>query len=280
MPEARPYPWWVRLLILLPALLLTYGAAQGITYPVLAAAPWLTPLVGLALATGLVFAYRGLIRWTERRGRPSELSPGRPMLAAGAGLVLGMALMALVVGAIAVVGRVEWLGWGAVPTAVGSVGFWIVVGVGEELIFRGVLFRIVEERGGTWIALLVTSVVFGGVHLTNPDATVTGAVAIAAEAGILLGAAYVLTRSLWLPIGIHIGWNLAQGTLFGAQVSGSGVDGMALVRTAFEGPQLLTGGAFGPEASVTAVALGLAAGTVMLTAARRRGRWIARPVRR
>lgn len=84
-------------------------------------------------------------------------------------------------------------------------------GVVEELVFRGVVFRVLEEWLGTWVALVLASLLFGGLHLTNPDATLWGAVAIALDAGTLLTACYVLIRRLWLAIGLHFGWNFLQG---------------------------------------------------------------------
>ena len=85
----------------------------------------------------------------------------------------------------------------------------------EEVIFRGVLFRIVEESLGTWLALGTTIALFGLAHLGNPNATLYGAAAIGIEAGMLLGAAYVVTRRLWFAVGVHFGWNFMQAGVFG-----------------------------------------------------------------
>ena len=93
----------------------------------------------------------------------------------------------------------------------------------EEILFRGVLFRWIEEFGGSWAALLITSIFFGAAHLFNPNASPIAAFGIALEAGLLLGAAYMLTRSLWLPIGIHAAWNFTQGEVFDIPVSGTSV---------------------------------------------------------
>ena len=84
------------------------------------------------------------------------------------------------------------------------------------------LFRIIEERTGTWIALALTGVVFGAIHLANPDATLWGTTAIAIEAGFMLAACYAATRNLWVPIGLHFGWNFAAGGIFSVVVSGNG----------------------------------------------------------
>jgi hypothetical protein len=75
----------------------------------------------------------------------------------------------------------------------------------EEIVVRGVVFRITEERLGTWAALAVSVVLFALLHLAGPGATVTSTVVVGAEGGVLLSAAYVLTRRLWLPNGIHFG---------------------------------------------------------------------------
>jgi membrane protease YdiL (CAAX protease family) len=140
----------------------------------------------------------------------------------------------------------------------------------EELFFRGILFRWIEELAGSWAALAVTSVLFGFAHAMNPNATLFSSTAIAVEAGILLGGAYMLTRNLWLPIGLHAAWNFTQGYLFGIPVSGVAEEG--LVRSRLSGSELLTGGGFGLEASVIAFVLATAVGIVMVVLAVRRGR--------
>ena len=132
------------------------------------------------------------------------------------------------------------------------------------------MLRLIEGWLGTWWALAITAVFFGAAHLGNPQATVFGAVAIALEAGILLGACYLLTRRLWLAIGVHAAWNFVQGGIFGSDISGTG-SGRGLIEARFTGPDLLTGGAMGIEASVVAVVLCTAAGVAMLLAVRRRG---------
>ena len=89
----------------------------------------------------------------------------------------------------------------------------------------------------------------------------------------MLGAAYAATRSLWLPIGIHMGWNFTEGGVFGAAVSGGG-GGHGIVSMPLTGPDLLTGGAFGPEASLVSVALWLAVSVGLIAWTLKRGRWV------
>jgi uncharacterized protein len=146
--------------------------------------------------------------------------------------------------------------------------------VTEELIFRGILFRIVEERAGTWIALALTGVLFGLSHLFNPHASLWGAIAIAIEAGAMLAAAYAATRTLWVPIGLHFGWNFAAAGIFGTEVSGNGKP-EGLLNGVTSGPTLLSGGEFGPEASLYSVVTGVVLTIVFMWLAHRRGRMVA-----
>ena len=133
----------------------------------------------------------------------------------------------------------------------------LYVAVGEEILFRGVLFRWIDEKWGFVAALVVSSLLFGFMHYGQPGATWWSSLAIAIEAGLLLGAAYKYSGTLWLPIGIHWAWNFVQGNIFGFEVSG-GDAGKALLQATVSGPDILTGGSFGAEASVITVVLGLA----------------------
>ncbi|MCU0252879.1 MAG: CPBP family intramembrane metalloprotease, partial [Vicinamibacterales bacterium] len=140
----------------------------------------------------------------------------------------------------------------------------------EELWFRGAIFRLTEEWFGSWIAIVVSSLVFGFVHLSTEGATVMDVTFISIEAGLLLAAAYMLTRRLWLCIGFHAAWNFTQGSVFSGAVSGT-QEPTGLIKTTMHGPELITGGNFGMEASVVALVLLTTTGVVMLVMAIRRG---------
>jgi hypothetical protein len=114
---------------------------------------------------------------------------------------------------------------------------------------------------------------FGAAHLFNPGATWFSSFAIAVEAGILLGAVYMLTRHLWAAMGLHAAWNFTQGWIFGLPVSG-GRGGTGLFNGELTGSEWLTGGAFGLEASVAAVAVATTAGVAILAVAIRQGRLV------
>ncbi|MBU6267241.1 MAG: CPBP family intramembrane metalloprotease [Sphingomonadales bacterium] len=230
-------------------------------------------LIVLACAAGGVALYRWFERTVEKREGVEFALPGAGR-ELGAGLLLGFVLFSAMAGIVALLGGLEVDGvrglgrlWSMASLAVAS-------GLFEELIFRGILFRRIEQAGGSWAALAVTSAFFGLAHIMNPGATWFAAVAIAFEAGILLGAAFMLTRRLWLAVGIHAAWNFTQGWVFSVPVSGGKApEGLLLVQR--HGPEWLTGGAFGLEASAVAMGVATAAGCVMLGLAAKRGAFVA-----
>ncbi|WP_251342271.1 CPBP family intramembrane glutamic endopeptidase [Haloplanus halophilus] len=188
-------------------------------------------------------------------------------LALGAGLMTLLFLVYLAAGWVRITGTVQPRAGFAVRF-LGLVGVFLLVGVYEELLARGYLLTNaaeglvgwVGERGAVAAATLVSSLVFGLAHATNPNATTLSTVAIVV-AGVMLAAGYVLTGELAVPVGLHVTWNLFQGGVYGFPVSGLGV-GASVVVVETSGPRLLTGGAFGPEAGllgVGAMALGTAA---------------------
>ncbi|MGW4476108.1 CPBP family intramembrane glutamic endopeptidase [Nonomuraea sp. NPDC004354] len=238
--------------------------------------PLLTLFLGVATALLAVLVYARVVRWSERRA-PVEVAARGAARAIARGALIGVALFAAVIVNIALVGGYRIDGPGSPAGAVGLLGFMAAAAVTEELLFRGILFRIVEERTGTWPALVLTGLLFGLSHLLNPHADLWGAIAVAVEAGGMLAAAYAAARTLWVPIGVHFGWNFAAAGIFGTEVSGNGAT-QGLLHGVTSGPALLTGGEFGPEASPYAVAFGLLLTVVFMWLARRRGNVV--PLRR
>src|SRR5881628_733598 len=172
----------------------------------------------------------------------------------GIGLGAGLLVFSVAVAVANVVGVYQVTGEGDASGLGGAIiGAALFPAVSEEMMFRGILFRWIEEFGGSWTALLITSAMFGAAHLLNPHASAIAAVGIAFEAGVMLGAAYMLTRSLWLPMGIHAAWNFAQGEIYDIPVSGTPVHGLLTAR--LSGDPLLTGNGFGLEASLIAIVL-------------------------
>ncbi len=281
--HADPRPLWrqvwdfplVAMLVALVALYLMLWAAQWMLFYTLpagmdAAADATIRAAVAVLAT--LFIYKLVIR--RLGAQPRDDLPGVGALGDTAlGLGVGAAVFAVVVGLAAIFGVYRIYGTGTLEGAVAfAMAGGVVAGFVEEVIFRGIVFRWVEELGGSWAALAVSSALFGLAHGMNDGATWFSTLAVAVEAGLLLGGAYMLTRTLWLAIGIHAGWNLTQGLVFDVPVSGFPVEGA--VEAALDGPELLTGGAFGLEASVLALIVAGAAGVWLIWQARKEGRWV------
>ncbi|HWA90088.1 MAG TPA: CPBP family intramembrane glutamic endopeptidase [Rhizomicrobium sp.] len=221
-------------------------------------------------ALALLFVYWLLVRMMEHR-RIAELGPRKAPGGLVAGAAIGLGLFSLAIALLSVMGVAKIAPAGSAGDLLAPANMAVLSGIGEELIFRGVVFRIFEEMFGSLVALIVSAAFFGAVHLANPGATLVSGAAIALEAGLLLGVTYMAARNLWLPIGLHFGWNFAESAIFGSVVSGAAFKG--LYATTLAGPDSLTGGKFGPEASVVAVAVCAAAALAMLVVAFRRGEW-------
>ena len=225
-------------------------------------------LGALLLAAVALVAYRAYVRVIEKRP-VTELSGRRAGLEWGSGLALGGLLFSITIGLLAAFGVYSVTGQNGWQSMLSFLPVCIFAGIFEEVLIRGILFRILEQWLGSWIALAISAIIFGALHLFNPGATLFAGAAIAIEAGILLAAAYMLTRRLWFCIGLHMAWNFTQGGIFSVAVSGGKSKG--LLQSKMIGPDWLTGGAFGAEASAVALAVCLAAGLVLLVWAVKKG---------
>ncbi|WP_399884695.1 lysostaphin resistance A-like protein [Streptomyces sp. BBFR51] len=261
--------------VLLLAMIGVMAAVAGINQLV-APLPFLALPVGVGLAVAGVACYRRLCRTVEQRP-VSELAKTGQWSLMRRGALLGFGAFTGLMLLIGMFGGWEDLSWGSFGGLIGTAGMMAGVAVTEEALFRGVLFRIMEERAGTVIALAVSSVLFGATHLVNTNATLWGALSIALTGGVMLSAAYVVTRSLWLPIGLHFAWNFTHAGIFGAVLSGSDTAPHGLLDTTLSGSSLLTGGTFGPEASLLALLVCLVPTVLLLRHAARTGQIMRRP---
>jgi len=230
---------------------------------VLAVAPFqVLALVGVSVVAGLgaqsvltLLAAAALASWVfqvkvSRRpftalGLPGGVVAIRQVLA---GTALGVVLIGAVVVVFAATGWVSW----ALEPGLGSflvaglklTGLLLAAAFVEELLFRGYPFQILEGRFGPVVAVLGTSAAFGAMHSWNPNAAPLPLVNITL-AGVLLGVAYFRTRSLWFATGVHLGWNLVMAL---SDLSVSGLElGMPGIEPTLRGPDIWTGGTFGPE---------------------------------
>ena len=220
-------------------------------------------VAAIAGSTAVLLLYAAAVRWGERRTvaeldlrpAPRELVVG--MLAGGA--------------AIAAVIAIQWLaGWVVIgPRNVDAVALAvrdsIRSGVFEELALRLIIFRLLWRAFGIWPALVMAATIFGLLHLGNPGSDWFAALCLIAGEGIGI-AFYLVTGRIWASIGMHAAWNFTQGWIFGAVVSGTTdiAGGPLTLRPAARVPDLLSGGGFGPEASLAALVVSLIASAAFL----------------
>jgi uncharacterized protein len=228
-------------------------------------------LTVLMTTAAAFLAYYGFVRLIERRS-VSELSLPHALKELVLGALLGGFLFSATIAILWMLGYYKVSGLNPWTDMISWFITGVISGTLEELLIRGVLFRIMEESLGTWIALVISALIFGALHLANPNATLWAGLAIAIEAGIMLAAAYVYTRRLWLPIGIHFAWNFVQGGIYGVSVSG--IEAKGLLQSTLSGPALLSGGEFGAEASIFAVIVCLAAGIFFVWKSYTQGKFI------
>jgi len=280
--EHSPQPVWLRILrspllrliVLGPALFLMMMQSNWFM-ETFKDRPLISIGVTVCMALAALVLYYAYGRIVEGREVTELSTPGMGREWAtgaliGAGLITGCVLILLGFGMY----RID--GLNPATFLIPAVALAISSGTFEELFFRGVIFKSVEDMVGSWIALILSSLVFGFVHLLNPAGTIVGAVYISIEAGLLLAAAYLLTRRLWLAMGVHMAWNYTLSAIYSGVVSG-GVSDPGLIRGTFEGPELLTGGSFGLESSILALVLCTGAGIVMAVLAHRRGHFLPPP---
>ncbi|XGV97879.1 MAG: lysostaphin resistance A-like protein [Leptolyngbya sp. BL-A-14] len=249
--------------------MIVYGTPGPPLLPLLVLGPTGPLVVGAFVIGNILLVYLSYAHFVERRP-VSELSlpgMGREL---GIGLLIGFGLMtacfliAIAFGLYRIEGIASWqnlfkVTWGTVTTP-----------FGEELLFRGVVFRILEGVFGGWVAMVLSSVWFGYAHSGADGETFAGIAAIALVFGPMLAAPYMLTRRLWMGIGIHLAWNYTMGKVYSGSVSGTGqMEG--LFKSTFQGPELLTGGSAGMEGSLIAVLVSLTFTVVVLILAVRRG---------
>jgi membrane protease YdiL (CAAX protease family) len=244
------------------------GAASGIAGLL---PEWAKTFSSLILALGACLGYYSFVRLVERR-KVMELIGRGSVGEFVRGAALGVGLFSLTIGVLFLLGVFTVEGLNTLAIAVPALMTSLMAGVFEELLVRAVVFRIAEEWLGSWLALAISALLFGLAHLANPGADVLSSLAVALEAGILLTAAYMVTRRLWFPIGIHISWNFTQSGVFG--IPTSGVDSKGYLQGHLQGSPILSGGTFGAEGSVVAVLVCSIAGLCMLWRARTKGNFV------
>ncbi|WP_297509864.1 CPBP family intramembrane glutamic endopeptidase [uncultured Caulobacter sp.] len=241
--------------------------------------PKSTPLDALKVLAACVagFAvYAGAVRLAEGRW-PSELKLSHAPVDLLVGAAVGALIMALVIAALSLMGVYQISGpHGGSPWKMLNIA--IQSGMMEELAFRAILMRLMMRAFGAWPSLIAQAALFGAAHAFNPGATIVSSVAIMIEAGFLLAAFYMLSNRLWMSVGLHAAWNFTQGWLWGASVSGTPRTPSFFTSEPKPGaPEFLSGGAFGPEASLPCMIVGTLVAALVLWMAWKKGNFKVRP---
>ncbi len=229
-----------------------------------------------AISVGLVYLF--LLKDFPRYLGEIKLKNRFAFLEIGAGFALGTIMLGIMFGVTYLCGAftVSKVNWPI--DLLPGLTLYLFAGFTEEWIFRGFIFRVVEKSSGTIAAILVSSLLFGFAHVVNMPSTahlgyiIYACTLLSFEAGLPLAGAYLYRRSLWLPIGVHWAWNFLEGTVFGVSVSGTD-PGATLLTSKLTGNEFMSGGVFGPEASVPFFFVGVLFGTALLYAAHKKGNW-------
>ncbi len=217
---------------------------------------------GGIIAVLFLIVYTTLYRFYEKR-EITELSKKGLAKNLITGIVLGASLQSLTIFVIYLYNGFTVISVNNFTAVLPSLTMAFTAAITEEILFRGIIFRITEEKLGSYLALAISALIFGALHLANPNSSLVIAAGIAIQAGLLLGAAYIYSRNLWLPIAIHFAWNFTQSGIFGATTSGNAISG-SLLTTKIEGIEQITGGQFGPEGSVQATLFCLLATVILM----------------
>jgi len=226
-------------------------------------------IVGIFTAVFAVISYKYLFQFYEKR-KITELSTNRIIKNLALGILLGAVLQSLTILVIYLKGGYSVISFNPILYIIPPLTMGITSAIIEEILFRGILFRIPEEKLGSYISLIISALVFGALHMSNPNSSLSAGIGLAIQAGLLLGAAYIYSRNLWFPIAIHFAWNFMQSAIFGANVSGNAIS-KTLIVSNIEGENWFTGGQFGPEGSVQATVFCLIATIILLTLSHKKG---------
>ncbi len=215
-------------------------------------------VVSIVIILGLYVLY---VRWVERRGA-HEIGKKGAFREFAVGFLVSFALVGFMVGLMALLGFYRIVEFGPPRLILDALCARSVGALIQVLAFRLILFRLAEETVGTWLAYIAVALVFSFAHLANENATVwtSGALLVS---DVILAAAFIYTRRLWMAWGIHAGWNFFQDGVFG--LPNSGITSLvSWITPKVSGPEWLTGGDFGIEASYVALLLSVTVGLLIL----------------
>ena len=227
---------------------------------------------GLFVATLAIISYCYLFKLYEKR-KITEFSKNGIIKNLATGIILGAVLQSLTILVIYLKGGYTIISINPILFIIPPFILAFTAAIVEEILLRGIIFRITEEKLGSYLAMAISAVLFGAMHLANPNSSLTAGMGLAIQAGLLLAAAYIYKRNLWFPIAIHFAWNFTQSAIFGANVSGN-TNSKTLITSKIEGAEWFTGAQFGPEGSIQATLFCFIATVILLVLSHKEGKII------
>lgn len=218
-------------------------------------------LKGLLVSSACILSYILFFKKFEKRDIAEFSSKGLAKNIIG-GILIGFVLQSLTILVIYLNGSYSIVAVNPISFIVIPFAIMFTVAIIEEILVRGIIFRIMEEKLGSYIALIISSLIFGILHLANPHSTILSSICIT-TAGFLFGSLFIYTRNLWAPIALHFAWNFTQSGIYGAITSGNEKTS-SLLESKIQGAEFITGGEFGPEGSIQAILFCLIATVVLL----------------
>jgi membrane protease YdiL (CAAX protease family) len=229
-------------------------------------------ITGIVVAILAIVSYTYLFKFYEKRA-VKEFSINGLFKSLTIGFVIGFVLQSLTILVIYLKGGYSIVSINPIHFLVPPLTMAFTSAIFEEILMRGIIFRITEEKLGSYIALFISAILFGAMHLGNPNSSLIAAIGLAIQAGLLLASAYIYSRNLWFPIAIHFAWNFTQSAIFGANVSGASIS-QTWITSKIEGAEWFTGGEFGPEGSIQATAFCFIATVILLILSHKEGKII------
>jgi len=229
-------------------------------------------IVGITESVIALLSYSFLFSVYEKR-KISELAKSAFWKNAVIGFVTGLFLQSAFILIIYLRGNYSVIGVNPVSFLLPAFSTSLTAGFVAEILIRGIFFRLTEEKLGTIVTLIICALIFAIMHLNVKGASILSVSSTAIEAGLLLSAGYIFSRSLWLPIFLHFAWDFAEPGVFGAINPGITIN-QSLLTSKIDGPLILTGGQLGPQNSIQSLLLCAIASLIFLWVARQKNNFI------
>ena len=236
-------------------LLVLIGVQNFITKPIfqnlIPSKPITDTIINYISVAVLLASYYYLFRFYEKR-KITELSTKNFFKELVGGFILGFSMLSIVILVLYLLGYYEILSFSGFSYFLAPFSFLVIAALIEEIFFRAILYRILENWLGTFIALFIISILFELPHIFNDNVTILS-VLLGLLFGFAHGIMYTYTKRIWLPFAFHLGWNFAQ-PFYGSNLSGL-EDVGAIFKAKFNGPELITGSIYGIEDSILSIIL-------------------------